>query len=419
MSEHPLPPHHTGAIATSPPDKARLGLVAIFGSTFFELVGYFMLTPLLLLRLKGGGESTALAGLFAASGWLGVFLMTPFASAITQRLGRRPTLWLAALIPVIATAGFAFTPLLWLWFVFKIAAGMASGLRWVLAEAVVAEFSPPGQRGRYVGIFETMVGITFVVGPLMLAWVGADSDRALWIALGFMAIGLVWSLLIPRLPDAADAHSAKVGLSGVWHALLAHPLIMTVGFVGGFFESGLTSILPLYGLALGLGATAAALLVSASGLGSALMMLPAGVLADRMAHHPGQRWGDGRTVRLRIMRVCALITLLATLVIPFVAGTPWLAAPVAFLWGGAGGCLYTLAMIDIGSREEGITLVNSTAVLVLSYTLGGVLAPALGAAALQWAPTLGFPALLLLVAGLGWWLLRRAVPPPSEGTPRA
>lgn len=416
MSEHPLPP--TGTLPEHPPAQARLGLVAIFGSTFFELVGYFMLTPLLLLRLKSGGESTALAGVFAASGWLGVFFMTPFASAITQRLGRRPTLWLAALIPVIATAGFAFTPLLWLWFVFKIAAGMASGLRWVLAEAVVAEFSPPGQRGRYVGIFETMVGITFVVGPLMLAWVGADSDAALWIALGFMAIGLVWSLLIPRLPDAADAHSAKVGLSGVWHALLAHPLIMTVGFVGGFFESGLTSILPLYGLALGLGATVAALLVSASGLGSALMMLPAGVLADRMAHHPAQRWGDGHRARLAIMRVCALITLLATLVIPFVAGTPWLAAPVAFLWGGAGGCLYTLAMIDIGSREEGITLVNSTAVLVLSYTLGGVLAPALGAAALQWAPTLGFPALLLSVAGWGWWLLRRTDSPPSAGTPR-
>ncbi|MCV0441366.1 MAG: MFS transporter [Hydrogenophaga sp.] len=420
MSEHPLPPAHTGLPATVAParDQARLGLFVIFGSTFFELVGYFMLAPLLLLRLKGSGESTALAGLFAASGWLGIFLMTPFASAITQRLGRRPTLWLAALIPVIATAGFAFTQWLALWFVFKIAAGMASGLRWVLAEAVVAEFSPPGQRGRYVGIFETMVGVTFVVGPLLLAWVGAESDAALWIALGSMAIGLFWSLLIPRLPDAADAHSAKVGLSGVWHALLAHPLVMTVGFVGGFFESGLTSILPLYGLALGLGATAAALLVSASGLGSALMMLPAGVMADRMAHHPRQRWGNERDARIALMRLCALITLLATLVIPFVAGTPWLAAPVAFVWGGAGGCLYTLAMIDIGSREEGITLVNSTAVLVLSYTLGGVLAPALGAAALQWAPTLGFPALLLAVAGWGWWLLRRAPSAPPAGTPR-
>jgi MFS family permease len=423
MSEHPLPPQHGQAItgtapATAVPERAPLGLIAIFGSTFFQLVGYFMLMPLLLLRLKGDGVSTALAGVFVATGWLGVFCMTPFASAITQRLGRRPSLWLAAAVPVVAIAGFLFSDSLLLWFACILIEGMAAGLRWVLAEAIVAEFSPAQQRGRNVGIFETMVGTTFVLGPVLLAWVGAQSDAALWMALGLTVFGLGWSLLIPRLPAAADAHSARVGLSGVWHALRAHPLIMTVGFVGGFFESGLTSILPLYGLALGLGATAAALLVSASGLGCALLLLPAGLRADRLAHHPQRRWGDGRGARLVIMRGCALITLLATLVIPFVAATPWLAAPVAFLWGGAGGCLYTLAMIDIGSREEGITLVNSTAVLVLSYTLGGVLAPALGAAALEWAPTLGFPALLLSVAGLGWWLLRRAATSPSAGTLR-
>lgn len=402
-----------------PPPQARLGLLAIFGSTFLELVGYFMLTPLLILRLKDDGVSTAMAGVFAATGWLGVFLMTPFASAVTRRLGRRPTLWLAALIPTVATAGFALSPLLGVWFALKLAAGMASGLRWVLAEAVVAEFSPPGQRGRYVGLFETMVGVTFVVGPALLAWIGPQNDAAIWTALAFMAGGLLWSLLIPRLPAAPDAHEARVGLGGVWHAVLAHPMVMAVGFVGGFFESGLTAILPLYGLALGLGATLAALLVSASGLGSALMMLPAGLLADRMGHHPQQRWGNEAQARHTLMRVCAWITLGATVAIPFVAGTPWLAAPVAFVWGGAGGCLYTLAMIDIGSREEGITLVNSTAVLVLSYTLGGVLAPVLGAAALQWAPTLGFPVLLLGVAALGVWLLRepgapRATPSPTD-----
>uniref|UniRef100_UPI0035633BC8 MFS transporter n=1 Tax=Hydrogenophaga sp. TaxID=1904254 RepID=UPI0035633BC8 len=366
MSEHPLPPEATGIATGETTDatpapmqpQARIGLMAIFGSTFFELVGYFMLTPFLLLRLKDGGESTAMAGLFAASGWLGVFLMTPFASAVTQALGRRPTLWLAGLVPALATAGFLFTPLLGWWFVFNLVSGMAAGLRWVLAEAVVAEFAPPQQRGRFIGIFETMVGTTFVIGPALLAWVGMQSNAALWLALGLTGAGVCWSLCIPRLPSAPDAHSAKVGLAGVWHALLAHPIVMGVGFVGGFFESGLTSILPLYGLALGLGAAAAALLVSASGLGSALMMLPAGVLADRLAQHPQQRYGDGRATRHLIMRACALITLLATMVIPFVAGLPWLAAPVAFLWGGAGGCLYTMAMIDIGSREAGITLVN-------------------------------------------------------------
>lgn len=401
--QHPMPPQ--GVADTAAPALARRGLWAIFVATFFELVGYFMLMPWLLLQLKGGGESTALAGLFAASGWVGVFLMTPFASAITQRLGRRPTLWLSAAIPVVSTTGFLLTDALPLWFLFEFIAGAASGLRWVLAEAVVAEFAPPQQRGRMVGLFETMVGSTFVIGPALLALVGPTSPVALWLVLGFLVLGLVGSLWIPPLPPAADAHEARVGLAGVWHALRAHPLIMTVGFVGGFFESGLTSILPLYGLALGMGAVAAALLVSASGLGSALMMLPAGMLADRPALQ--RRHGGAHGARVVILHACAVVTLLATVLIPFVAGAPWLAAAVAFAWGGAGGSLYTLAMIDIGSREQGITLVNSTAVLVLSYTLGGTLAPALGAAMLDWAPVIGFPALLLAVAGPGWWLLRR------------
>jgi MFS family permease len=410
MSERPVPPTPSddrhGALE-GPALPARLGLVAIFGSTFFELLGYFMLTPFLILRLNSNGVPTVWVGLFAATGWLGVFLMTPFASAITQRLGRRPTLWLAALVPALATGGFLATPSLVWWFAFNLVSGMASGLRWVLAEAVVAEFAPPGQRGRAIGIFETMVGTTFVIGPALLAWVGAQNDGALWLALALVSVGLCWSLVIPRLPASPDHHSAKVGLAGVWHALLAHPLTMAIGFVGGFFESGITTILPLYGLSLGLGAAAAALLVSSSGLGSALTMLPAGLLADRLARHPQQRFGDEFSARRLVMKACALTTWIATLAIPFVAGLPWLAAPVAFVWGGAGGCLYTMVMIDIGSREQGITLVNSTAVLVLSYTLGGVVAPALGAAALQWAPLLGFPALLLSVASAGCWMLWR------------
>ena len=65
-------------------------------------------------------------------------------------------------------------------------------------------------------------------------------------------------------------------------------------------------------------------------------------------------------------------------------------------------------MFYFAGASEGVLPVNSTSVLVLAYTLGGVLAPALGAAMLDWAPVVGFPALLLAVAGPGWWLLRRA-----------
>jgi len=237
------------------------------------------------------------------------------------------------------------------------------------------------------------VGATFVVGPATLVWVGAGSPWAIWVVIGFTATGLLWSTLIPKLPLAPDAHTARVGLAGVWQALLAHPIIMLAGFVGGFFESGITSILPLYGLALGLSAAAAALLVSASGLGSAIVMLPAGVLADQFT--------DPANGRRTLMVAFAALTLVATCVIPFVAHISWLAWPIVFLWGGAGGSLYTLAMIDIGAREQGITLVNSTAVLVLNYTLGGLVASAASGMLIEWSPTFGFPVMLLTVASVG------------------
>lgn len=380
---------------------AQRGLWVVFGSTFLELLGVFMLSPLLLLLLKAQGQSTVLAGVFAAVGWLGIFAVMPWVGGLTQRLGRRKALWLAAGLAVLATLGFLLTDSLVVWFALQLLAGMAGGLRWVLAEAAVAEFAPLGQRGRWVGLFETMVGVTFVLGPALLAWLGTDQQLALWVVLGLVWAACVTSLWIPHLPLPPDGDHPHAGPRGLWHALRAHPVVMVVGLVGGFFESGLSSLLPLYGLTIGLTPALAALLVSASGLGSSLMMLPTGLLADAMVRHPQQRWGSTTQARRTLMQACALITLLATLLVPWVAPHPALAWPLVFVWGGAGGCLYTLAMVDIGDRETGLALVNSTSVLVMSYTLGGLLAPALGGVALQWSATLGFPALLLAVAALG------------------
>jgi hypothetical protein len=65
-------------------------------------------------------------------------------------------------------------------------------------------------------------------------------------------------------------------------------------------------------------------------------------------------------------------------------------------------------MTDIGSREKGITLVNSTAVLVLTYTLGGLMASGLSGALIDWSPGVAFPAVLVLVAAVGLAALVRS-----------
>ena len=377
----------------APAKNAPRGLLSVFGSTLFQLSGIFMLSPLLLLMLKRAEVSTTVAGLFAATTWLGVFVITPFASLLTQKLGRRPTMWLASTLPMLAAVGFLTTDKLWVWFALELMAGVAGGLRWVLAEAFIAEFAPPGQTGRFIGAYATMVGLTFVIGPALLAWVGTESAAALWLVITLLAIGLAWTALIPRLPPDHDNHTAHVGLRGLWLAVRAYPVIMLAGFVGGFFELGLASILPLYGLSLGLGASAAALLVSVSGLGGTLMALPAGMLADRFTSPAKGR----RTM----MTAFAALILLSTAASPYVAQNTWLIWPMVGIWGAAGGALYTLAMVDIGAREKGMTLVNSTAVLVLAYTLGGLIASSVSGALLDWSTALAFPALLVSVATIG------------------
>ncbi|CAM8632612.1 AraJ Arabinose efflux permease [Comamonadaceae bacterium] len=377
-----------------------MGLLAVFASSLFQLSGIFMLSPLILLLLKEREVSTSIASLFAASTWLGIFIVTPFASAITRKWGRRRTMWIAAATPLGAAIGFFFTDNIWIWFALELVSGMTGSLRWVLAEAFIAEFSPPERLGRYMGIYATMVGATFIIGPSLLAWAGSTGHVALFLVMGLLSLGLFWTLFIPPIPATHETGSVSTGPRGLWQAVQQHPILMLAGFIGGFFELGLASILPLYGLSMGLGASAAALLISVSGLGSTLAAIPVGMAADRFA--------DPVRGRRTLMVAVAAVALVCAAALPLVEHAIWVAWPVVFLLGAAGSSLYTLCMTDIGAREKGTALVNCTAVLVLNYTLGGLVASGISGALIDWSATVAFPAVLILVAAVGLAALLRA-----------
>ncbi|WP_296509387.1 MFS transporter [Rhodoferax sp.] len=392
-------PHAPAPAARRSP---AMGLLAVFGSTLFQLSGVFMLSPLMLVLLKEREVSTTLAGLFAATTWLGIFIVTPFASALTQRWGRRQTMWFASGMPLLAAIGFLTTDHLGLWFALELLAGIAGGLRWVLAEAYIAEFSPPERLGRTMGMYATMVGMTFVIGPTLLAWAGSEGRTALAWVIGLLSAGLLWTAFIPAIAPPQEPDTAHLGPRGLWLAVQQHPILMLAGFIGGFFELGLASILPLYGLTLGMGASAAALMISVSGAGSTLIAIPVGMVADRFAQ-PAR----GRRMLMRGITGMALVCAAALLA---VQQAPWLVWPVVFLLGAAGSALYTLCMTDIGAREKGNALVNSTAVLVLNYTLGGLVASGVSGALIEWSATTLFPVVLMLVAAIGLAALLRTRP---------
>lgn len=374
--------------------SARRSLIALFAATFAQLTGFFLFGPWLLFTLKDQGLGTAAVGAFGALQWAGLLVATPFVSSWAQRLGPRLALLVSGLIPLFALAAMVMTTSLTLWALLYFVAGMASTLRWILAEAAVAELAPARRRGRVMGLFAMMIGVTFMAGPALLsvllaaAW---DTRAVGWVAVALLGLGVLLQLPVrPPVNAQQAAPAARAGWRGTMGALRAAPVVMLTGFVGGFFESGLASTLPLYGLVVGFSTTLSALLVSASGLGSTLLAPVAGELADRL---------PAAAVR-RACVLASLVAALALLLVPYWSPLAWV---IAFVWGGAGAALYTLAMVEIGHRHQGLALVNSTAVLVMAYTAGGMLAPAAGGLMLQWAPTLGFPALLLAVAALGLW----------------
>jgi hypothetical protein len=64
-------------------------------------------------------------------------------------------------------------------------------------------------------------------------------------------------------------------------------------------------------------------------------------------------------------------------------------------------------MVDIGTRDKGIALVNSTSVLVLTYTLGGLVASGASGWLMDQSLSLGFPLVLVAVAASGLVVLLR------------
>lgn len=380
--------------------QKRLGLLSVFISTFFILVGVLMLGPLLLFLLKQRGVSNSLSGAFAATGMLGVLLVTPFVSWLTHHIGKKYTMVLSAALPSLAVLGILSNDSILLWFILELLAGMAGGIRWVLAESIIAELAPTTQRGKYIGIFETMVGSTFFIGPTVLALLEAG-NTALYFVFFSMLLGWLFTFCIPSLSKSSDSEETALGLKGIYHALLAHPLLMCAGLLGGFFESGLSTFLPLLGLSIHLGEQGATWLVAASGLGSACLMIPVGLLSDKMLKKAVNNNESIPHARWLLLKWCAILNALLSLVLPLIFYWSFSSFWIAFLWGGVGGCLYTLSMINVGSSTTGNELINSTSVLVMAYTIGGVLAPLLGGVVLDLSPKIGIVFLFIATSFLG------------------
>lgn len=368
---------------------AVISCISVYGLT--AGLGY----PLISLSLEARGVSPGLIGLNAAMLALAMLTLSPMIPGLIARFGFRPLVASSLVIEALCFLALPVSLNLWFWMAVRAVMGASATVLFVAAETWVNETASDASRGRVVGIYVTMLSLTFALGPLMIPALGFEG----WTPFLAAAILLMVAGIPLLLIDSTARSTAEQSTGGLLGFLRAAPLLCGAVLLFAFTEGAGLALLPVYGREISFGADAAALLITVRAAGSVCMQYPIGWLADRVD-------------RRRLMLLSATAGAVGAAALPFCTAVPALFWPVLFLWGGLSVGVYTLAMVLLGENFQGRDLATGNAAFGMLWGIGsltgpvagGVVMTALGPHALPGLIALGF--VVFLVVALGFRLGR-------------
>jgi MFS transporter, DHA1 family, tetracycline resistance protein len=131
------------------------------------------------------------------------FFGSPILGALSDRYGRRPVLLLGFCGLALSFFATALATALWMLIAVRLASGaMQSNL--AIANAYVADITPPEQRAKRFGMLGAMFGVGFILGPVMGGLLGAIDLRLPFFAAGSLALlNLLYGYFV--LPESLPA----------------------------------------------------------------------------------------------------------------------------------------------------------------------------------------------------------------------
>ena len=221
-------------------------MLVIFLTVFIDLIGFGIVVPLVPMYSRIYGASGWLIGAIIASFSAMQFIFSPIWGRLSDRYGRRPIL-------LISTAGAALSYVL-----FAIGSGIsnphlalgvllvsrmfagACGGNITVAQAYIADITPPENRSKRMGLIGMAFGLGFIFGPAIsgVALKFGGSTAPGWTAAALCAANFVlaFSILAESLrPDSGHAnHRPRFAQ---WAHTLAQPkigLLILIFFLATF-----------------------------------------------------------------------------------------------------------------------------------------------------------------------------------------
>lgn len=148
---------------------------------------------------SGFGLSTAMSGFSVSCALLGCVIGAWFTGKIADRLGRVPTIVIAAILFIVSAVFSAFAPGVWIFILFRFLGGVGVGLASVIGPMYIAEIAPSQMRG-FLGSFQQLaIGLGILVSVIvnaLYANASGGADNAFWFGLSTWR----WMLLTMIVP---------------------------------------------------------------------------------------------------------------------------------------------------------------------------------------------------------------------------
>ncbi len=376
----------------------RRGLVGVIVAMAIVNLVYGITFPLLALVLDGQGVSKTLIGLSTVSQALAILAIAPFAPTLLHRFEPARIMQTVTVVVAILLLVAGSFPNVWLWFPLRFLIGAFNAMLWIASEALINDLAEERSRGRVIGIYSSAGAAGFALGPLLLIATGSQG------LLPFIATS---SLILAASVPLFFAHGHRMGAGessgeGVWKLFLLAPVIMLANVTYASAAESIITFFPLFGIHLGISEAFALMLLTMVGVGSMVLMLPLGWLADKVN-------------RMGMLVACVVLTMIGLLLMPYVLFNPWLATVFFFVFGGVEGMIYALGVILVGERFKGQQLAGASTAFTACWATGTIVGPLLAGVGMDYWGADKLPLvifgffLLYLPLPLRDWLAQRRI----------
>ncbi len=314
----------------------------------------FQLLPLLMEQRQ---IPAWVMGLNAAMSPLGILLAGPLLPRVVSRVGSKRIVYVVIAAIVLCLALFKLSPSLWSWFLIRFAFGIAAGTLFSVSEAWVLTFADSGNRGRVMGLYTTVLSVTFAIGPAIIPLTGIDGWTP-WL-IGMICVTLSAAPLA-FVTVSEDLFKDKDG--GSFFRFIARaPLLLFAVATVTIFDSILLSFFPIFGLRSGLTLQTVSWVLAAGIIGNVLMQYPIGILADQ--------WS-----RMGVIVASAVATVILSVAMIW-AVESWLIWPVVIVVGSTAFAIYTVTLTILGDHFDGPDLIAGSAAFGVMWGVGGLIGP--------------------------------------------